>query len=149
MFIKLDKGYNSVIFQCFLATLPRLSLITAWVLCSLPALGVLFTYRGETGTLEREARGHRVQCVRSGSITPGTRDADFKISSCDKVSSPLFPAGLFWGTESARKQRGHGVWPRNPTWTEKRREENAFIQCQCKGCFLAQLRNDNQQEYYL
>lgn len=41
---------------------------------------------------------------------PWSHRCRFKISSCDKVSSPLFPAGLFWGTESARKQRGHRVW---------------------------------------
>lgn len=137
-----------------------------------PALSVFFTHHGETHTSNRESLGQRVQCVRSGSITSA---CPFKISSCDKVSSPLLPAGLFWETESARKQRGHrgwlGVQPGQKSTEKKLHWRSRHLELEkhlymksafcvlndpfmlhteltsVRGLVLAQWENDDQREY--
>lgn len=55
----------------------------------------MFTYRGETRTLERESWGHRVRCVRSGSITPGAADADLKLAPEIKLAHLYFLLDCF------------------------------------------------------
>lgn len=61
----------------------------------LSAPSVLLTYRGETRTLERESRRHRVQCVRSGSVTPRGADADLKLALVIKLAHLYFLLDCF------------------------------------------------------
>lgn len=77
------------------------SMTTAWmsvvivVVFCLPAPCVFLTYRGETRTLEHESRGHRVHCVRSGSVTPRATDADLKLALLIKLAHLYFLLDCF------------------------------------------------------